>query len=142
MLFRSPLGHTLTEPERYLAGLLITERLHDPRYKPTDAPLVDQLLQEVLSPSQLADTGSLPREAVGTALQTMQEVNLDSRVMEYLISIVEEQSLSRAAERHFLAQSALSRHLRAVEEMVGTPDRKSTRLNSSHASKSRMPSSA
>lgn len=118
---RFPLGHTLTEPERYLAGLLITERLHDPRYKPTDAPLVDQLLQEVLSPSQLADTGSLPREAVGTALQTMQEVNLDSRVMEYLISIVEEQSLSRAAERHFLAQSALSRHLRAVEEMVGTP---------------------
>ena len=98
---RFPLGHTLTEPERYLAGLLITERLHDPRYKPTDAPLVDQLLQEVLSPSQLADTGSLPREAVGTALQTMQEVNLDSRVMEYLISIVEEQSLSRAAERHF-----------------------------------------
>ena len=118
---RFPLGHTLTEPERYLAGLLITERLRDPRYKPTDDPLVDQLLQEVLSPSQLADTGSLPREAVGTALQTMQEVNLDSRVMEYLISIVEEQSLSRAAERHFLAQSALSRHLRAVEEMVGTP---------------------
>ena len=77
---RFPLGHTLTEPERYL-----------------------------------------PREAVGTALQTMQEVNLDSRVMEYLISIVEEQSLSRAAERHFLAQSALSRHLRAVEEMVRTP---------------------
>ena len=118
---RFPLGHTLTEPERYLAGLLITERLRDPRYKPTDDPLVDQLLQEVLSPSQLADTGSLPREAVGTALQTMQEVNLDSRVMEYLISIVEEQSLSRAAERHFLAQSALSRHLRAVEEMVRTP---------------------
>lgn len=82
---RFPLGHTLTEPERYLAGLLITERLRDPRYKPTDDPLVDQLLQEVLSPSQLADTGSLPREAVGTALQTMQEVNLDSRVMEYLI---------------------------------------------------------
>ena len=84
---RFPLGHTLTEPERYLAGLLITERLRDPRYKPTDDPLVDQLLQEVLSPSQLADTGSLPR----------------------------------AAERHFLAQSALSRHLRAVEEMVRTP---------------------
>ena len=53
---RFPLGHTLTEPERYLAGLLITERLRDPRYKPTDDPLVDQLLQEVLSPSQLADT--------------------------------------------------------------------------------------
>ena len=47
---RFPLGHTLTEPERYLAGLLITERLRDPRYKPTDDPLVDQLLQEVLSP--------------------------------------------------------------------------------------------
>lgn len=73
---RFPLGHTLTEPERYLAGLLITERLRDPRYKPTDDPLVDQLLQEVLSPSQLADTGSLPREAVGTPLFTREHNRL------------------------------------------------------------------
>ena len=118
---RFPLGHTLTEPERYLAGLLITERLADPRYQPTDEPLVQELLREVRSPAEFSDTERVPHEAVGTALQTMQEVNLDSKVMEYLISIVEEQSLSRAAERHFLAQSALSRHLRGVEEMVGTP---------------------
>lgn len=118
---RFPSGHTLTEPERYLAGLLTAERLADPRYRATDEPLVQELLQEVRSPSELVDTGTVPREAVGTALQAMQEVNLDSKVMEYLISIVEEQSLSKAAERHFLAQSALSRHLRSVEEMVGTP---------------------
>ena len=118
---RFPLGHTLTEPERYLAGLLTAERIADLRYKPTDEPLVKELLQEIRSPSELADNGRLPREDMGTALQTMQEVNLDSKILEYLISIVEEQSLSRAAERHFLAQSALSRHLRSVEEMVETP---------------------
>ena len=58
---------------------------------------------------------------MGTALQTVQEVNLDTTVMEYLIAIVEEQSLSKAAQRYFLAQPALSRHLRSVEAMVGMP---------------------
>lgn len=118
---RFPLGHTLTEPERYLAGLLAAERLTDSRYRPTDEPLVHELLQEIRSPSELATAGSDPHEPVGTALQNIQEVSLDSKVMEYLISIVEEQSLSKAAERHFLAQSALSRHLRSVEKMVGMP---------------------
>lgn len=118
---RFPLGHTLTGPERYLAGLLAAERLADPRYQATDEPLVHELLQEIRSPAEFSDKDTALHEPVGTALQTMQEVSLDSKVMEYIISIVDEQSLSRAAERHFLAQSALSRHLRAVEEMVGTP---------------------
>ena len=37
---RYPLGHTLTEPEYYLAGLLAEERLADPRYQPADDPFV------------------------------------------------------------------------------------------------------
>ena len=116
---RYPLGHTLTEPERYLAGLLASERLADPRYQATDDPLVQSLLQNAASPTA-EDTGPA-QEKAASGTQAMQEVNLDSKVMEYLISIVEEQSLSKAADKHFLTQSALSRHLHSVEEMVGTP---------------------
>lgn len=118
---RYPLGHTLTEPEYYLAGLLAEERLADPRYQPTDSPFVTQLLNNVRAPIAAAKDKSTAHRVVGTALQTVQEVNLDTKVMEYLIAIVEEQSLSKAAERFFLAQPALSRHLRSVEEMVGMP---------------------
>ena len=118
---RYPLGHTLTEPEYYLAGLLAEERLADPRYQPADDPFVTQLLETVRTPIAAAKSKSTLHGAVGTALQTVQEVNLDTTVMEYLIAIVEEQSLSKAAQRYFLAQPALSRHLRSVEAMVGMP---------------------
>lgn len=118
---RYPLGHTLTEPEYYLAGLLAEERLADPRYQPADDPFVAQLLDNVRAPSAAAKDKSTAHGTVGTALQTVQDVNLDTKVMEYLIAIVEEQSLSKAADRFFLAQPALSRHLRSVEAMVGMP---------------------
>lgn len=118
---RYPLGHTLTEPEYYLAGLLAEERLADPRYQPADDPFVTRLLETVRTPIAAAKSKSTLHGAVGTALQTVQEVNLDTTVMEYLITIVEEQSLSKAAQRYFLAQPALSRHLRSVEAMVGMP---------------------
>ena len=118
---RYPLGHTLTEPEYYLAGLLAEERLADPRYQPADDPFVTRLLETVRTPIAAAKSKSTLHGAVGTALQTVQEVNLDPTVMEYLIAIVEEQSLSKAAQRYFLAQPALSRHLRSVEAMVGMP---------------------
>ena len=118
---RYPPGHSLTEPEYYLAGLLAEERLADPRYQPADDPFVTQLLETVRTPIAAAKSKSTFHGAVGTALQTVQEVNLDTTVMEYLIAIVEEQSLSKAAQRYFLAQPALSRHLRSVEAMVGMP---------------------
>lgn len=118
---RYPLGHTLTEPEYYLAGLLAEERLADPRYQPADDPFVAQLLDNVRAPSAAAKGKSTAHGTVGTALQTVKDVNLDTKVMEYLIAIVEEQSLSKAADRFFLAQPALSRHLRSVEAMVGMP---------------------
>jgi len=111
---RYPLGHTLTEPERYLAGLLARERLTDPRYQAIDDPFVASLLRAADS-----SEGEAAAAPVDKALENVREINLDSRVLEYLIAIVEEKSLSGAADRCFLAQSALSRYLRGVEEMVG-----------------------
>lgn len=118
---RYPLGHTLTEPERYLAGLLARERLADPRYQAIDDPQVHALLHAADSPEEQRKESSAAHYQMDTALQNVREINLDSKVLEYLIAIVDEQSLSQAAERYFLAQSALSRHLRSVEEMVGMP---------------------
>ena len=105
---RYPLGHTLTEPEYYLAGLLAEERLADPRYQPADDPFVTRLLETVRTPIAAAKSKSTLHGAVGTALQTVQEVNWDTTVMEYLIAIVDEQSLSKAAQRYFLAQPAVA----------------------------------
>lgn len=118
---RYPLGHNLTEPERYLAGLLARERLADPRYQAIDDPQVHALLHAVDSPDEQRKDNSAAHFQMGTALQNVQEINLDSKVLEYLIAIADEQGLSRAADRCFLAQPALSRHLRSVEEMVGMP---------------------
>ena len=65
--------------------------------------------------------------------------------------VVDGGSVSRGAERHGITQSAASQHLRELEKRLGVRlldrstrpiDRKSTRLNSSHIQKSRMPSSA
>ena len=119
---RFPLGHTLSEPERYLAGLLAAERLSDPRYQAAKDPFVQTLLQTAASPSvPSTDPDHRPSRRASTAPQETADIDLDIKVMEYLISIVDEQSLSRAADKHFLAQSALSRHLRNVETLVGMP---------------------
>lgn len=132
---RYPLGHTLTAPESYLAGLLVEERLADPRYQPADTPFVQQLLDDVRTPAGAVLPKSAASCTVGTALQTVQEVNLDTRVLEYLIAIVEEHSLSKAADRFLLAQPALSRHLHNVEAMVGMPlfSREHNRLHPTRA---------
>ena len=116
---RYPLGRRLSEPERYLAALLAEERLVDPRYQAADSPFVRQLLEEAAAP---APSGAEGAEALpGPAPEAVPEINLDSKTLEYLAAIVEEQSLSRAAERFYLAQPALSRTLHHVEEMVGLP---------------------
>lgn len=118
---RYPLGHTLTEPEYDLAGLLAEERLADPRYQPAESSFVTELLENVRSSAAPAQNKSTVCRPMGTALQTVQKIDLDTKVLEYLIAIVDEQSLSKAAERFLLAQPALSRHLRSVEAMVGMP---------------------
>lgn len=134
---RYPLGHTLTDPERYLASLLIRERLADPRYEAIHSPLADELYQVADTAEELIAARQPAAVAVGTSLPNARELNFDTKVLEYLIAIVEEQSLSRAAERFYLAQPALSRHLRNVERMVETPlfSREHNRLTPTNAGK-------
>ncbi len=42
-------------------------------------------------------------------------------VLEYIIAIAEERSVTRAADRFYLSHPALSRHLRRIESELGTP---------------------
>lgn len=46
---------------------------------------------------------------------------MDTKVLEYVIAIAEEKSVARAAERFYLSHQALYRHLKKVEEELGTP---------------------
>ena len=46
---------------------------------------------------------------------------MDTKVLEYIIAIAEENSVARAAERFYLSHQALYRHLKNVEEDLGTP---------------------
>ena len=116
---RYPLGHTLTEPERYLAGLLIRERLSDPRYEPIRSPEADAMFAMVEAAEEAYIAGSNPARASSVSHQDSGFISLDTKILEYLTAIVEEQSLSRAADRFYLAQPALSRHLRNMEKTVG-----------------------
>ena len=64
------------------------------------------------------------------------------KAMQTFVRIVEANSFSKAAETLNLPRAALTATLQKLEAYLGLPDRKSTRLNSSHNSPSRMPSSA
>lgn len=132
---RYPKGHVLTEAERYLVGLLVRHRLDDPRYEPIHSPRADALFAAAESADQPV-LSEAPR-AVTAGDQEAREVNLDTTVLEYLIAIVEEQGLSKAADRFYLAQPALSRHLRNVEQMIGLPlfSREHNRLGPTNAGK-------
>ena len=46
---------------------------------------------------------------------------MDSKILEYIIAIAEEKSMSRAADRFYLSQSVLSHHLKNLEEEFGEP---------------------
>ncbi len=46
---------------------------------------------------------------------------MDTKIIEYIIAIAEEKSLSKAAERLYLTQPALSQRLKKLEEELGTP---------------------
>ena len=118
---RYPLGHTLSEPERYLAGLLIRERLADPRYEPIKSPEADALFAMVEAADDAYIAGGTQNRTKSQAQQDSRFISLDTNILEYLTAIVDEQSLSRAADRFYLSQPALSRHLRNMEELVGLP---------------------
>lgn len=118
---RYPLGHTLTEPERYLAGLLARERLTDPRYQAINSPEVEELLRIVdQDQNGISDTTVSENVTVGAASARYKapELNLNSQLLKYIIAIVDEKSLTKAAEKFYLTQPALSRHLRNAEEML------------------------
>ena len=44
---------------------------------------------------------------------------MNTKILEYIVAIAEERSVTRAAERFYLSHPALSRHLRAVEDELG-----------------------
>ncbi|MBQ9195834.1 MAG: LysR family transcriptional regulator [Clostridia bacterium] len=46
---------------------------------------------------------------------------MNTKILEYIIAIAEEQSVSRAAERFYLTHAALSRHLKNMESELGAP---------------------
>lgn len=46
---------------------------------------------------------------------------MNIRILEYILAIAEEGSVSKAAERFYLAQPALSAHLRKLEQDLGAP---------------------
>lgn len=48
-----------------------------------------------------------------------QEFSFDTKVLQFLVAIANEGSLSRAADSQYLSQPALSRHLRKAEEELG-----------------------
>ena len=118
---RYPKGRALTDPQKYLAGLLIRQRLLDRRYIPISSPEVQELLEIERSKTQNDLTQpSLPAAGATAKMDdNSNEINLDTAVLKYMIAIVDEKSLSKAADRFFLAQPALSRHLRNMEKMLG-----------------------
>lgn len=134
---RYPLNHTLTEPERCLAALLIRERLSDPRYEPLRTPEAEALFAMVEAVDASYTAPGAQRRTDAALQQDSRFISFDTKVLEYLAAIVEEQSLSRAAERFYLAQPALSRHLKNMEETVGLPlfHREHNRLYPTNAGK-------
>lgn len=45
---------------------------------------------------------------------------MDTKTMEYMVSIAEYKSISKAAEKHYLSSSALSQHIKKIEGELGT----------------------
>lgn len=121
---RYPLGHTLTEPERYLAGLLIRERLSDPRYRATPLKEAESLVRFADADINIreGEPSSSPWKQTDLTLRTLHhappQINLSTPLLKYIIAIVDEKSLTRAADKFYLSQPALSRYLHNVEDMV------------------------
>lgn len=120
---RYPLNHTLTEPERYLIGLLMQERLQDPRYQPNPLAEVEEFIQfananthENASSHDCSDDGLSSQ--VPSFHSMASSINLSTPLLKYIIAIVDEKSLTKAAEKFYLTQPALSRYLRNAEDML------------------------
>ncbi|MFH5834779.1 LysR substrate-binding domain-containing protein [Proteiniclasticum sp. C24MP] len=115
---RYVLNHSLSPSEKFLASLLVRERLGDSRYEAIHNNEVDELLLTV----EDATEGENPDyTAEGSFIQNARydEVQCDIKILEYLVAIIDEKSLSAAADKLYLAQPALSRHLKNMEQSIG-----------------------
>lgn len=50
-----------------------------------------------------------------------EEIDFDTKILDFIIAIADKGGLSKAAETLYLSQPALSRYLKAVETAIGTP---------------------
>lgn len=121
---RFPLGYKLTEPEKYLASLLIKDLQSDPDQHFEIIPssqVNDLLLAADLSFGNKGSGISAP-DIPGTLASTQNppELNLNPQLLRYVIAIVDEKSLTKAAEKFYLTQPALSRYLHCMEKMLCT----------------------
>ena len=46
---------------------------------------------------------------------------MNTKILEYFIAAAEEQNISRAAERCYISQPALSQHIQQLEKQLGVP---------------------
>ena len=79
-------------------------------------------------------------QIIGNVPQVRRENNFGEYAEEAVI--IEEQPKVKKENPHFLEANTLEVTMQHLKEDCITPDRKSTRLNSSHRCTSRMPSSA
>lgn len=120
---RFPLGHKLTEPEQYLAFLLIRDIQSNPeqRFEIIPSKEVNDLLQAAdPDMSSKNDPASIQGgHAAASSVQGYSELNLNPQLLRYVIAIVDEKSLTKAAEKFYLTQPTLSRYLHGMEKMLG-----------------------
>ena len=45
---------------------------------------------------------------------------MDTKILEYLVTAAQERSISKAAEKYYLTQPVISRHIKNTEQMFGT----------------------
>lgn len=121
---RFPLGHTLTEPEQYLASLLIRDLRsnHEHRFEIIPSKEVNVLLQIADSDINSGNNSVFMqgRHMFTSSAPVYSELNLNLQLLRFVIAIVDEKSLTKAAEKFYLTQPTLSRYLHGLEKMVGT----------------------
>ncbi len=58
---------------------------------------------------------------MSTQFPNYEDIVLDTKILSYIVDIVDEGCLTKAAEKNFLTQPSLSRYLHNLEESIGTP---------------------
>lgn len=138
---RFPLGHKLTEPEQYLVFLLIRDFQSNPdrRFEIIPSKEVNDFLQAA-NPAVSSTNSSVStpnRHMTASSVQAPSKVSLNPQLLRYVIAIVDEKSLTKAAEKFYLTQPTLSRYLHGIEKMLGTKlfTREHNRLRPTNAGK-------